>query len=275
MAKTMFDEKKNSEVLPEKAQGNAVAPVDLNAQMEAAWPQEHNLDATENVVLPWIKVSKEAKSFVIGETVMKSFKAHVLFAERQNAYWREKYDANSKAMPDCLSRGGLVPDPGIEEPINPTCGKPGRLGCCPMNEYGTAVNEKGEPGKGKACKNTTVLMLFVSDDSTETGFKHTPYLLRLTPTSLSSWDKFSSAAHHERLKYQQIFAEFRVGTASNAYANAKVEIERVAVLDSGNAEDAVLLGKILLPAFKEYAGHFAKEAGKFDQQEFEETGDPF
>jgi len=272
MGKTMFD--KNAETLPEKKQGSAVAPVDLNAQMESVWPQAHNLDATENVVLPWIKVSKEAKSFVIGETVLKSFKAHVLFAERQNACWKERYDANSKSMPDCFSRGGLVPDPGVEEPINPTCGKPGRAGCCPMNEFGTAVNEKGEPGKGKACKNTTVLMLFISDDSTESGFKPVPYLLRLTPTSLSSWDKFSSAANHERLKYQQILAEFRVGTASNAYANAKVEIERVSVLDTGKDGDAEILLKILIPVFREYAGNFAQEAGKFDQQELEEI-DPF
>ncbi len=108
-----------------------------------------------------------------------------------NDYYTAAYDPNNPAPPVCFARGRelaeMYPEDISPEPQNQQCGIPGKTGCCPHNEWGSA-------GKGKACKNTRNLAVVLIDELDLEHQEPDLYLIQVPPTGLASCDAALLAA---------------------------------------------------------------------------------
>lgn len=94
-----------------------------------------------------------------------------------NAWWKEKY-SGQKNPPDCFSLDGKMG-------LNTKTGELRPCVTCPMNQWGTAVDDKGNPTKGKACKNMRRVYLMQPGNMF-------PILLAVPPTSLPAINDYIS-----------------------------------------------------------------------------------
>lgn len=110
------------------------------------------------------------------ETVLPSNEITVvMLAAKPNldkAYYAGKFDPNSTEAksPDCYSVDGIRPDNSATMKQSAACAG------CPMNEFGSGVDASGNPGKGKACKDTKMIALFTNNGVY--GFKVPPASLK-------------------------------------------------------------------------------------------------
>jgi hypothetical protein len=72
--------------------------------------------------------------------------------------------------PDCSSDNGIRPN--ADSPLKQCDSCAG----CPMNQFGSGTDQNGNPGKGKACKETKRIAVFVN--GTAYGFKIPPSSLK-------------------------------------------------------------------------------------------------
>lgn len=103
---------------------------------------------------------------------MKKIEAVLVFTHRANGYWPGVYggDDGNKA-PACSSMDGKT---GVWA----ATGEVRSCETCPYNGYGSAVDQKGQQTRGKACKNMRRLYLTMSGDPNL-------YLLTVPPTSIN------------------------------------------------------------------------------------------
>jgi hypothetical protein len=107
-----------------------------------------------------------------GGEVAKELVGVILDHYPVNAYWSNKY-SGSNNPPDCSALDGEHGE-----------GNPGGL-CskCPLNQWGSAVDEAGNPGRGKACKNIRRVYILREGETF-------PILLALPPTSLGAFTDY-------------------------------------------------------------------------------------
>ncbi len=101
----------------------------------------------------------------------------ILFNHAYNAYWAGSGETNENTPPLCVAPAGKT-----------GYGTPG--GCCEfcaMNQFNTGIDSKGNPSKGKACKNMRQLYILRSGECM-------PILLSLPPTSIHDFGEFMNAA---------------------------------------------------------------------------------
>lgn len=105
----------------------------------------------------------------------------IIYNHAACVYWPEgaKYDDN--VSPLCSSVDGKT---GYGTPG-------GACELCELNRYGTGVDSKGNPSKGKACKNMRQLYILRSGE-------YMPVLLSLPPTSLRPFNDFMNTAFVSR-----------------------------------------------------------------------------
>jgi hypothetical protein len=109
--------------------------------------------------------------------------------------WYEKYVDGSAAAPDCSSSNGVTPDAGAPKKQAAVCA------VCPKNGWGTALQQDGTMGKGKACKDVKRLAIVpanVAQEDTVMPLNEMlggPMLTRVPPASLQDLAKYG-----ERLK---------------------------------------------------------------------------
>src|SRR5437868_6977578 len=84
---------------------------------------------------------------ISGPDAAKSLEGIILHVARRRAYWKSK-NMNGD-QPDCSSNDCVTGegDPG------------GECKDCPLNKFGTATDDAGNPARGKACKETTLLFM--------------------------------------------------------------------------------------------------------------------
>lgn len=84
---------------------------------------------------------------VEGEQSLPAIEGIIIHVARRRAYW-ESTDPSGDP-PDCSSNDCVrgVGNPG------------GDCGTCPFNEFGSSVRQDGKPGRGKRCKESTLLFL--------------------------------------------------------------------------------------------------------------------
>lgn len=95
----------------------------------------------------------KSKSFQIGEEEQGEVIGAVLLDADIRVYFSQPYGGKVAAPPDCFSTDA---ETGIGNPG-------GSCETCPMNQWGTKVDEKGQTGKGKACAERRMLALFTPD----------------------------------------------------------------------------------------------------------------
>lgn len=110
------------------------------------------------------------------EEYQKEIKGVVIFTHRLNGYWTGSFGSATNPedkLPTCASMDGKT---GIVQKGDNT-GEVVTCETCPWNQYGTGTDEKGNPSRGKACKNMRRLYLMLDGDPNA-------YLLTVPPTSI-------------------------------------------------------------------------------------------
>lgn len=91
------------------------------------------------------------------------------------SYYLRGYDGVSNDAPDCWSIDGVTPSPQAAARQSPTCAS------CKWNQFGTAMRQDGQPGRGKACADSRRLVLAWPDDLLQDQLG--PVALRVPVTS--------------------------------------------------------------------------------------------
>lgn len=93
-------------------------------------------------------------------------------AQFEKKYYESAYDPKVSTEPSCQSADGVTPDSGVPNQQNPTC-----AGCW-ANAFNSAVDQNGNPAKGKACSDTKKLAIFAAGKV---------YGFAVPPASLKNW----------------------------------------------------------------------------------------
>lgn len=106
-----------------------------------------------------------------GEELVSEIEGIIIMKKTVRAYWKNKFGSSDQTMPDCLSRDGKF---GEVQNVENAAGLGELCKKCPMNQYGSATE-----GKGKACKENTLLFVMLKDELL-------PTVIRLSPGSLKN-----------------------------------------------------------------------------------------
>ncbi len=152
---------------------------------------------------------------------MKEIDAVIVFTHRLSAYWPGSFGAASNPedkIPACSSmdgKTGLFPSTG--EVIN--------CETCQWNQYGTGVDEKGNPSRGKACKNMRRIYMMMDGDP---NF----YLLTIPPTSIKDVNKQLTKILGSGTPYTGMIVTFGLEKTknNNGVTYSKVTIKKKGIL---------------------------------------------
>lgn len=142
-----------------------------------AMMQEEMEQSQEGVELrpTLVKINKDTLQFYdpFGE-MFKTLEGIVIYKQKIRGYW----DDPTEKVPACSSMDCVS---GIETET----GKVKSCATCPNNRWGTSIDQKGNPTKGKACKEMRRLYILRDGD-------RVPCLLRVPPTSIKNCDIYFS-----------------------------------------------------------------------------------
>jgi len=209
---------------PESSKGELI-PFEGNlptgiTQQQAEEAYKEELDRTmEGVIprLPPVKILPGGVGFFefppdeTGEVQkIEEFEGVLIDQHPCNAWWEESYAQTGGGVPpSCSALDGIHGDlyNCIEREIDPATGKVDFK--CPHNRFGTAVDDKGQPAPGKACKNMKRLHILLDGE-------WLPYRLTLTAGSLGVADDFLTGLRRKNLPMIGVRLKFSLTEATNA-----------------------------------------------------------
>ena len=160
---------------------------------------------------------------------MKEISGVIVFTHRMNGYWPNSYGSGEgeDKIPLCSSmdgKTGLCRDSGEVRSCE----------SCPMNQFGSATDAKGEASRGKACKNMRRLYMMLDKDP---NF----YLLTVPPTSIKEVNRqLAKIMGSKGIPYTGLIVSLKLEKAVNAggIAYSKVVIEKKGLLPAPVANTA-------------------------------------
>ena len=160
---------------------------------------------------------------------MKEISGVIVFTHRMNGYWPNSYGTGEgeDKIPLCSSmdgKTGLCRDSGEVRSCE----------SCPMNQFGSGTDAKGEASRGKACKNMRRLYMMLDNDP---NF----YLLTVPPTSIKEVNRqLAKIMGSKGIPYTGLIVSLKLEKAVNAggIAYSKVVIEKKGLLPAGVANTA-------------------------------------
>ena len=166
---------------------------------------------------------------------MKEIDGVILFTHRLSAYWPGSFGSASNPedkIPTCSSMDGKT---GIVQ-AGDRSGEIITCETCPYNQYGTGVDEKGNPSRGKACKNMRRIYLMMDGDP---NF----YLLTVPPTSIKDVNKQLAKILASGTPYTSMIVGFTLEKAqnSNGVAYSKVVVKKKGLLPPDAAAQVLKL----------------------------------
>ncbi len=154
---------------------------------------------------------------------MKEINAVVIFTHRVNGFWAGSYgDDDQNKAPVCSSMDGKTG-------VRIDSGEVVSCETCPLNQFGSATDQKGNQAKGKACKNMRRLYLMMDGDP---NF----YLLTVPPTSIKDVNKQLAKIMAGGTPYTGLVLKFTLEKTKNA---AGVEYSKVVISKAGLLPPAV------------------------------------
>ncbi len=154
---------------------------------------------------------------------MKTISGVIVFTHRTNGYWEGAYgDGEQGKIPLCSSIDGKT---GYDRRENRTRD----CGACPMNQFGSARDQFGNSGKGKACKNMRRLYIMMDGDP---NF----YLLTVPPTSIRDVGNQLATIMASGTPYTGLIVKLTLSKAHNA---GGIEYSKVVIKKSGLLPPAV------------------------------------
>ena len=154
---------------------------------------------------------------------MKEINAVIIFTHRVGGFWPGSYgDDEQNKIPVCSSMDGKTG-------LNTETGELTSCETCPLNQFGSATDQKGGPGKGKACKNMRRLYMMMDGDP---NF----YLLTVPPTSIRDVNKQLAKIMAGGVPYTGLVVRLTLEKTQNA---AGVAYSKVVIGKSGLLPPAV------------------------------------
>ena len=163
---------------------------------------------------------------------MKEILGVIVFTHRLSGYWPGSFgsakDAKDK-IPVCSSMDGKTA-------VWTETGEVRTCETCPYNQYGTGTDDKGNPSKGKACKNMRRIYLLMDGDP---NF----YLLSVPPTSIKDVNKQLAKILASGTPYTGMIVSLTLEKAqnSNGVAYSKVVIKKKGLLPPAAAARVIQL----------------------------------
>lgn len=108
-----------------------------------------------------------------GEDEKKEVYGIIIHIKNQRVYWAEPFSGGG-SPPDCISEDNLT---GVGEPG-------GNCLTCPFAQFGTAVRQDGNKGKGQACSQQRLLFVLQPDSLLPIAVKAPPSSLKATQSYL-------------------------------------------------------------------------------------------
>lgn len=181
-----------SQQYPQQGMGQPPAqldPANLPAHLQGAAPQSGNaLDAGAGVGGPRLSIKGKQFRFIENDqervhpfgqplhVVMVIADPHEGVAKN---FYEGSYVEGQDVSPVCYSSDGVTPDSGAEKPQCATCAG------CPHNKFGTAVQQDGSMGKGKACRDFKRVYVIPYDQPASDVYE-----MRVPPTSFKAMQNY-------------------------------------------------------------------------------------
>lgn len=152
-----------------------------------------------------VKVPSQGSTFftvpsIDGEESVKELKGIVLHWSEKRFFWHEKFGVSGGATPpDCASEDGTT---GIGDPGG-ACSK------CKYAQFGSAMKENGEFGKGQACKLMRYLLVVRKND-------WIPFVLCVPPSSLGNLRKLFLRLSSKAMPFYKVEIAFTLEKATSA-----------------------------------------------------------
>jgi hypothetical protein len=126
---------------------------------------------------------------------VKELNGVVIYRTTPRAYWPEKFGGVG-VPPECTSPDG----------VNGTFGP---CATCKYGQWGSAVNAKGEPAKGQACKQMEHVFAYLPEG-------YLPSLIVLPPTSILPFEKYCNRLTSHGLLLHSVLTRFELEAVKNA-----------------------------------------------------------
>ncbi|CAB4143214.1 hypothetical protein UFOVP435_79 [uncultured Caudovirales phage] len=190
---------RKSATKPAEDTGTKNLPAVAAAQLPMNWEEEMAKEAVA-VATAEAKVGG-SKSFSIKAGILSyggspipggKMKVVVLASAFANRFYTEGYDPNEIVPPSCFSFSetgeDMVPHEKAQDKQAETCAE------CPHSRWGSAVDNKGKPTNGKACRNSRTLVLISADKlDAATAASTESATLSIPATSLTAWGSYVKA----------------------------------------------------------------------------------
>lgn len=164
---------------------------DLDENMEGVVPR-----------LPQVGVVHQAQLFKMPDgTKVDAIEGIIVDSNRTNGYWATSLSKGGVGNPpDCFSFNGIVPHG--DDPKAAACAG------CPLNQFGSKVEDNGEKGRGKACKNNRRIHILVNGN-------RIPHRLTIPSSSLRAWDDYMVALLNKGWPYKYVVTRIGLEAATN------------------------------------------------------------
>ncbi len=164
----------------------------------------------------------------------KEFEGVILAQRDIRAYWRERYNGEH-TPPDCYSQDA---ETGVGTPG-------GSCAACPFAQFGSAVNEKGEAGKGQACALRRVLLILRPDN-------RLPVVLSVPPSSLKPVRNYLLRLSNKGTIFTDVTTVFGLAAEKSGSGIVYSQVMPRRGRDLGPTEGAALQEyvKAVMPAFQ-------------------------
>lgn len=174
---------------------------------------------------------------------MKKIDAVIIFTHRANGFWPEAFgsgDDQNKA-PVCSSMDGKTG-------LYTETGEVRSCESCPLNQFGSGTDQKGNQARGKACKNMRRLYLMMSGDPNL-------YLLTVPPTSIKEVNRQLAKIIAGGTPYTGLIVSLTLEKTQNAngVAYSKVVIKKSGVLPPAIATQAIAMRRQIKDQYKNVA----------------------
>lgn len=168
-------------IMEENLLGQTLGPNDLT---RVTFPREGTL-------FQWTEAGESLSAKELTGVPLAQRRTRVLFLR--------SFDPREQAMPNCFSDDGVTGSPRLDEQGNEIDGPVpygGPCVRCPMDAWGSGVDQQGNPTAGKRCTEYRHVLLLQENEQW-------PVVLRLPPGQLRVWDEFCRDLTKRRLRISE------------------------------------------------------------------------
>jgi len=159
--------------------------------------------------LPQIGIVHQAQLYSMPDgdnDKVKEFEGIIIDMNPANAWWEEPYaKSGGGSPPQCFSLDGITPSPMGDKIQGNSCSEKGD---CPQARWGSKIDDKGNPARGKACKNMKRVHIIMEG-------KLFPYRLTIPPSGLDAIDTYVCTVVNTGTVYQLVRTHFSLKETKN------------------------------------------------------------